>query len=118
MRGTCAMLLLVAVTGAGLASCASSRDNRRPLAGPLPLPSPDAAVAAGLNAERAQEAHKLYDAKCLRCHKSYDPHAYSGPQWDVWMTKMTRKAHLEPGQRDLLLRYLGAVRSTPVVEKE
>ena len=118
MRGYCVMLLLVAVTGAGLASCASSRDNRRPLAGSLPVPSPDAALAAGLSPARAQEGRRLYDAKCLRCHKSYDPHSYSGPQWDSWMTKMSRKAHLDPWQQDLLLRYLGAVRSTPVVDKQ
>ena len=70
-------------------------------------------LAAGLSPVHAQEARRLYDAKCLRCHKSYDPRAYSGRQWDSWMSKMSRKARLDTGQQDLLVRYLRAVRSTP-----
>jgi hypothetical protein len=47
----------------------------------------------------------------MRCHKSYEPAAYSDPEWNRWMLKMRKKAHLAPGQEKLLSRYLGAYRS-------
>jgi hypothetical protein len=48
----------------------------------------------------------------MRCHKSYDPTAYSQPDWDSWMVKMRKKAHLAPEQDELLSRYLNAYRGT------
>jgi hypothetical protein len=102
----------VALTGAGLPSCASSSPSRRGPAGPLPVADSDAARAVGLTDVQADEARNLYSAKCIRCHKSYDPHAYTDTQWQSWMTKMSRKAHLDAQQKDLLGRYLQAVRAT------
>ena len=113
MRFSRAILVLVSLSAVGLASCASSPRHPRASSGPLPVPSAEATLAVGLSPASAQEARKLHDTKCLRCHKSYDPHAYSGPQWDSWMTKMSRKAHLDTGQEELLVRYLRAVRATP-----
>jgi hypothetical protein len=72
------------------------------------------AEAVGLKPAQIDEAAKLYTAKCLRCHKSYDPRAYTDKQWQTWMSKMNRKAHLDSAQQDLLGRYLKAVRDTPV----
>ena len=112
------VMLLVALTGAGLASCASSPPNHRGPSGPLPVADADAALAAGLSTFQTDEALKLYTAKCVRCHKSHDPHAYTSVQWQAWMSKMSRKAHLDSQQQDLLARYLQAVRATATSSTE
>ena len=117
MRTYYSVVLLVALTGAGLASCASSPPTRKGPSGPLPVANADAARAEGLSTLQTDAALKLYTAKCIRCHKSYDPHAYTGPQWQTWMSKMSRKAHLDSEQQDLLARYLQAVRASRTPEK-
>ena len=105
--------VLLAFAGAGCAGSAHAAPDSKSR-----LPAVDAAVAqsAGLKAEQIEEASKLYTAKCLRCHKSYDPRSYSDKQWQTWMSKMSRKAHLDSEQQDLLTRYLKAVRDTPATE--
>jgi len=56
---------------------------------------------------------KLYVGKCAKCHKLYDPAKYSDQQWQVWMDKMSRKAKLQPEQKELLSRYIeGSLRGT------
>src|SRR6266545_1851261 len=42
--------------------------------------------------------HKLYVAKCAKCHKFYDPAKYSEADWKMWMKKMSKKAKLKPEQ--------------------
>jgi hypothetical protein len=56
-------------------------------------------------------ARKLYVAKCAKCHRFYEPKAYSEPDWQTWMAKMTRKSKLKPDQAALLDRYLDAYRA-------
>jgi len=51
-------------------------------------------------------ARKLYVAKCAKCHKFYDPAKYSDEQWQIWMSKMSKKAKLKPAQEELLARYI------------
>src|SRR5947209_11941947 len=102
MRAFCSSLFLLALTCAGLVSCANSSPARKPVTGPLPKADPDAARALGLTAEQTNAAFQLYIAKCIRCHKSYEPRAYTNPQWESWMVKMNRKAHLDPQQQELL----------------
>jgi mono/diheme cytochrome c family protein len=60
----------------------------------------------------ANAAKKIYIAKCAKCHKFYDPGAYSDTNWSVWMAKMTRKARLKDAQSRLLSRYLDEIRAT------
>lgn len=50
--------------------------------------------------------HKLYVAKCAKCHKFYEPAKYSEADWDMWMTKMSKKAKLKPEQQEELTRYI------------
>jgi hypothetical protein len=68
------------------------------------------AERGGFPAEEIQPASHLYNLKCARCHKFYDPAKYSADQWDSWMGKMSRKAKLQPPEEELLSRYLGAAR--------
>jgi hypothetical protein len=58
-------------------------------------------------------AQQLYEIKCAKCHKFYDPANYSQEDWDMWMRKMSRKAKLNPAQRDLLSEYLETFRQKP-----
>ena len=50
--------------------------------------------------------HKLYVAKCTKCHKFYDPAKYSDEDWTMWMKKMSRKARLNAEQERMLSRYI------------
>ena len=70
------------------------------------------ARAAELYDKDLQAARKLYNAKCAKCHKFYDPANYSAEEWNVWMAKMSKKAKLKPNQKELLTRFLNTFRST------
>ena len=69
------------------------------------------ARAADLSEKETQTARKLYNAKCAKCHKFYDPANYSAEEWNVWMHKMSKKAKLKPPQTELLTRYLETFRA-------
>ncbi len=66
--------------------------------------------AADLSSEEIKSAEKLYQAKCAKCHKFYNPADYTGPEWQKWMLKMKKKSKLKPDQYELLLRYLDTFR--------
>jgi hypothetical protein len=51
-------------------------------------------------------ARKLYMTKCSRCHKLYDPRQYDDAEWSAWMSKMSRKAKLKPGQPEMIADYV------------
>jgi hypothetical protein len=69
------------------------------------------AGAAVLSEKETREAQKLYNLKCAKCHKFYDPAGYAQPEWNDWMLKMSRKSKLKPAQHELLSKYLEAMRS-------
>lgn len=69
-----------------------------------------AAGATVLSLEDQAAARRLSNAKCVKCHKFYDPAKYSDAQWQSWMTKMSRKAKLKPNETELLSRYLDGYR--------
>lgn len=92
-------------TGSGTGGGASRTARTAPQ-----LP-PATAAAAGFSEEEARLAASLCDVKCVRCHKFYSPADYAEPEWNTWMTKMSRKARLKPDQEKLLARYLGALRT-------
>lgn len=66
---------------------------------------------AVLSPKETKEARKLYNLKCAKCHKFYDPADYTQLEWDEWMLKMSKKSKLKPAQHDLLSRYLETLRS-------
>ena len=68
------------------------------------------AGAVDLPASKRKTAEDLYNVKCAKCHKFYDPAAYSEKDWELWMHKMSRKSKLKPEQEALLRRYLGEFR--------
>lgn len=70
-----------------------------------------AAGAAELSATEQANARKLYNTKCARCHKFYDPAKYTDAEWQMWMTRMNKKARLKSAQAELLGRYLGTFRT-------
>lgn len=64
-----------------------------------------------LSAREIGNARNLYQMKCAKCHKFYDPAAYSEREWRSWMGKMSKKARLKPAQEQLLSTYLDALRT-------
>lgn len=104
-------LALGILVGAAIVGCQTPPPDRGAGATPIgPLP-PESARQAGLSAEALQQAATLNAAKCARCHKLYDPRAYSESEWHRWMVKMSKKAHLQSEQEELLTRYFDAIRS-------
>src|SRR5262245_39164796 len=72
-----------------------------------------AAPPAPLSTQETRAAQKLYNTKCAKCHKFYNPDQYSPEDWKMWMEKMGKKSKLKPPQYDLLSRYLDTLRTTP-----
>jgi len=68
-------------------------------------------LADDLTRKQGIAAKKLYDAKCAKCHRFYEPSEYSQEEWQLWMAKMSKKAKLNPGQDKLLNHYLDAYRA-------
>jgi cytochrome c5 len=110
------IVTLLAVVSLPARSTAGAR-SRKQTSAKAPVLSAQAAQRAGLSAQELIEATKLYTTKCMRCHKSYEPRIYDQIQWESWMGKMRKKAHLTPEQETLLGRYLGACRSESLVAK-
>ena len=81
-------------------------------AGQPPSAAESAAMArrAGLTPAEIEQAVAVYNLKCARCHKFYNPADYDNAEWKLWMTRMSRKARLKPEQEKLLARYLAALR--------
>jgi len=69
------------------------------------------AQAEDLTRKQRTAAKKIYDSKCAKCHRFYEPREYAQEEWQLWMTKMSRKAKLNPSQDKLLNRYLDAYRA-------
>jgi len=59
-------------------------------------------------------ARSLYESRCVKCHRLYDPNDYSEEEWWLWMAKMSRKAKLHPRQERLLNRYVELLRADPL----
>jgi len=70
-----------------------------------------AARAAELSAKETADARKLYNTKCAKCHKFYDPAKYTDEEWQTWMRKMSKKAKLKNAQSELIGRYLDTFRA-------
>ena len=60
--------------------------------------------------EAKPAARKLYEAKCLRCHKTLDPTIYEEMTWKRWLWKMKDKARLDNEEYGDLSDYLKGVR--------
>ena len=97
--------LAVVALGCGSPRSAVGTESQGP-APPLPT-----AGMGDLTQVQAQQAVQMYVNKCARCHKFYDPRAYSDPDWQRWMHKMSDKAKLQPAESDLLTRYFDAFRA-------
>ncbi|NBR86056.1 MAG: hypothetical protein EBS84_19645 [Proteobacteria bacterium] len=103
------LILLLFGLVASLAGCVTG-----PLGSDAIVPAPAAAARAaeraGMTPGDIARAAELYPLKCAKCHKFYDPASYPDAEWRTWMTKMSKKSHLQPDETDLLARYLEAAR--------
>jgi hypothetical protein len=64
------------------------------------------AKATDIAGSDGNAARKLYVSKCAKCHKFYDPAKYSEADWQMWMSKMSKKAKLNSTQEQMLSHYL------------
>jgi len=48
----------------------------------------------------------IYEGKCGRCHKLYDPTSFSAEEWKPIVTRMQPKAKITDEQKDLVYAYL------------
>jgi hypothetical protein len=75
-------------------------------------------VGAGGEPSAADAAAKrLYEAKCLRCHKRLDPTAYEDMVWKRWLWQMKHKARLDDEEYGDLSDYLRSVREAARAKK-
>jgi hypothetical protein len=111
MRVFAVLILVSLVVLFELAGCGTGAATAR--AGSVPALRPGAAPpeSAGLSPAEVLQGNQLHTEKCARCHKLYDPAPYTDAKWNLWMTKMSKKAHLTVDQQQVLTRYLGAFRS-------
>jgi cytochrome c5 len=105
------ILIMALVAAFGLTGCESparATDHASPTA--LPAAAPPTSASA-VSSPEFSAGRQLYQAKCARCHKFYDPAAYSDADWHMWMTKMAKKSKLNPEQQQILSRYLDTFRA-------
>lgn len=96
----------------GLSACASVDQGGKQTKKPFLAANAVPPSTAGLSSDDIAQGATLHTAKCARCHKFYDPAAYSDTEWRLWMTKMAKKAKLTPDQEAVLSRYLEAFRTS------
>lgn len=70
-------------------------------------------VGAGEPSIDQTAGKRLYVGRCAKCHKLYDPAKYSDAQWQRWMDKMSRKAKLQPAERQVVSSYIEAALRRP-----
>ena len=75
------------------------------------------AVDAADSPPAAPPGKKLYEAKCLRCHKDLDPTIYEDMTWKRWLWKMKDKARLDNEEYGDLSDYLKGVREAAKSKK-
>ena len=77
------------------------------------------AVSMAASAEPAPPpGKKLYESKCLRCHKDLDPTIYEDMTWKRWLWKMKDKARLDNEEYGDLSDYLKGVREAAKSRKQ
>ena len=103
LQGWAAVLLV-------MAGCAGPDTSRSGSRSPSEAERAALGARAGMAAEEIRQAAAIYNLKCARCHKFYDPAGYDDAEWNLWMKKMIRKSRLKPEQEPLLSRYLAAFR--------
>ncbi len=59
------------------------------------------------------EARNLFANRCSGCHKLVLPSKNSLEKWEIVLNKMAPKAKLNQDQKELLWRYLVAVKYSP-----
>jgi len=110
MRTVLCTLALALSASLCMAGCENPSPARHRPAKPFLPANAVPANLSGFSPEEIRRASNLYNAKCARCHKFYDPAAYNDAEWRTWMTKMSKKSHLQPNQAELLSRYLEGFR--------
>jgi hypothetical protein len=78
----------------------------------LPPEANDPALRAGFSFDQVVLARRLYQTRCARCHRFYNPWEYESYDWNLWTIKMSKKAHLSLADGELVSKYLINLRSS------
>jgi hypothetical protein len=71
-----------------------------------------AAAAKGGNVDWLREGRRLLVYRCIECHTLPPLWRYSVEDWPGIVNSMSHRASLKPGERDAIVAYILAVRST------
>ena len=105
------LFVLVAAGAVAVALTQAGCETSRPLKQSQWKPVPNPERLAGFRPEEIKEASALHAIKCAKCHQFYNPADYEAAEWRSWMQKMSKKARLTLGQKELLSRYLDTFRN-------
>jgi hypothetical protein len=108
MKWSVATINFGLLVSALLVGCAASQVRKASF---LPPETNDPALQVGFTIDEITLARKLYQTKCARCHKFYNPWDYEPIDWNLWTIKMSKKAHLNLADGQLLSKYLINLRS-------
>jgi len=65
---------------------------------------PDATI------ESLRAGQDIYNNQCTKCHDAKDINDYSEDEWLPLIDKMSRKAHLDDSDKEIVRRYILSVR--------
>ena len=88
-----------------VSGCALMRD-------PIPEPTPEMALAMGVEQDQLVRGREMYLANCNHCHDRVLPETVDPEYWRGIMPHMARNAELNKGQQEDVLIYLMAAHGT------
>jgi hypothetical protein len=74
--------------------------------GALPVATPVDAARAGVALAELQQGRSLVAAKCSGCHRTPQPAEHRSAEWPRMIDEMSRRAHVEGGERQAIQDYL------------
>lgn len=88
-------LIVLTLTGLFIASCSSKKTAAVPEKPKEVVLTPELI-----------EGKNLYGASCVKCHKLYEPKAYSKEEWTPILVRMQKKARLDDVKMASITNYI------------
>jgi cytochrome c5 len=74
--------------------------------GALPVATPLDAARSGVALAELQQGRSLVAAKCSSCHRTPQPAEHRSDEWPRMIDEMSRRAHVDGGERRAIRDYL------------
>src|SRR5580765_7953323 len=95
--------VLASLVLAGVASLAALGAG---CGGALPVATAGDATRAGVALAELQQGRSLVAAKCSSCHRTPQPAEHRTDEWPRMIDEMSRRAHVDGGERQAIQAYL------------